>query len=52
LGSDKLNEIDEKIKAWIAGPEEKEIPPPALPYEEKLVCLYFYSLPGTIYSAE
>ena len=29
--------IDEKIKAWIAGPEEKEIPPPALPYKEKLV---------------
>jgi hypothetical protein len=32
-----LSEIDEKIKAWIAGPEEKEIPQPALPYEKKLV---------------
>jgi len=32
-----LSEINEKIQAWIAGPEEKEIPPPALPYEKKLV---------------
>lgn len=32
-----MSEIDEKIKEWIAGPEEKEIPPPALPYQEKLV---------------
>jgi hypothetical protein len=32
-----LSKIDEKIEAWIAGPEEKEIPPPALPYEKKLV---------------
>jgi hypothetical protein len=31
-----LNEIDKRIKAWIAG-EEKEIPPPTLPYEKKLV---------------
>ena len=31
-----MSEIDEKIKAWIAG-EEKEIPPPVLPYEKKLV---------------
>lgn len=32
-----MNEIDEKTRAWIAGPEEKEIPPTVLPYEEKLV---------------
>lgn len=32
-----MNEIDNKVKAWIAGPEEKEIPTPSLPYEEKLV---------------
>ena len=32
-----MSEIDEKTRAWIAGPEEKEIPPPGLPYEEKLV---------------
>ena len=37
FGSSKLSEIDKKIKAWIAGPEEKEIPLPALPYKEKLV---------------
>ena len=36
FGSSNLNEIDEKVKAWIAG-EEKEIPPPTLPYEKKLV---------------
>lgn len=32
-----MNEIDEKIKEWLKGPEEKEIPPPVLPYEEKFV---------------
>lgn len=32
-----MNEIEKKIKAWIAGPEEEEIPPPTLPYEKKLV---------------
>ena len=32
-----MSEIDKKIKEWIEGPEEKEIIPPALPYEEKLV---------------
>jgi hypothetical protein len=33
----KLSEIEEKIKEWLKGPEEKEVPPPALPYQEKLV---------------
>ena len=32
-----MSEIDKQIKEWIAGPEEREIPPPALPYDEKLV---------------
>lgn len=32
-----MNEIDEKTKEWLAGPEEKEILPPILPYEKKLV---------------
>ncbi len=36
LRSDRLSEIDEKIKAWIAGPEE-EGPSPVLPYDEQLV---------------
>jgi hypothetical protein len=37
IRSNKLSEIDKKAQAWAAGPEEKEIPPPILPYEEKLV---------------
>jgi hypothetical protein len=35
--SDKLNEIDEKINKWLAGPKEKVILPPVRPYDEKLV---------------
>jgi hypothetical protein len=37
LWNDKLSEIDEKAKAWAEGPEEKEIPRPTIPYDEKLV---------------
>ena len=32
-----MSEIDKKVEDWLKGPEEKEITPPALPYEEKLV---------------
>lgn len=31
-----MSDIDEKIKEWLKKPEE-EIPPPVLPYEQKLV---------------
>ena len=34
-----MNEIDDEIKAWLAGPEEIP-PPPVLPYEEKLVAYF------------
>ncbi len=32
-----MSEIDIKVQEWIKGPEDKQIPPPALPYQEKLV---------------
>lgn len=33
----KLSEIDEKIKEWLKGAEEKEVPSPVLPYAKKIV---------------
>lgn len=32
-----MSEIDIKVQEWIKGPEDKLTPPPALPYQEKLV---------------
>ena len=32
-----MNEIDENVKEWLAGPKEKEVPTLALPYDQKLV---------------
>ena len=32
-----MSDIEDEIKVWLAGPEQKEVPSPALPYPEKLV---------------